>query len=81
MRVALLSGAFLTLAIVMGEFTISLYLARPAFAPYLSNLGRASIYEPAAVSLISFGLTWVAMVVLTLIARRGRTGVTVVGAR
>jgi putative spermidine/putrescine transport system permease protein len=80
-RVALLSGAFLTLAIVMGEFTISLYLARPAFAPYLSNLGRSNIFEPAAVSLISFGLTWVAMVAITIIGRRGRSGVTIVGGR
>ena len=31
LRVALLSGAFLTLAIVIGEFTIANFLARPAF--------------------------------------------------
>ena len=35
LRVALLSGAFLTLAIVVGEFTIATFLARPAFGPYL----------------------------------------------
>ena len=29
------SGAFLTLAIVIGEFTIATFLARPAFGPYL----------------------------------------------
>ena len=40
LRVALLSGAFLTLAIVVGEFTIASYLARKAFGPYLSLLGR-----------------------------------------
>ena len=33
LRVALLSGAFLTLAIVVGEFTIASFLARPAFGP------------------------------------------------
>ena len=32
-------GAFLTLAIVIGEFTIASFLARPAFGPYLSLLG------------------------------------------
>ena len=31
LRVALLSGAFLTLAIVVGEFTIATFLARPTF--------------------------------------------------
>ena len=39
LRVALLSGAFLTLAIVIGEFTIASFLARPAFGPYLILLG------------------------------------------
>ena len=62
LRVALLSGAFLTLAIVIGEFTIATFLARPAFGPYLSLLGGNQGYEPAAVSLISFGLTWLAMI-------------------
>ena len=61
LRVALLSGAFLTLAIVVGEFTIANFLARPAFGPYLSLLGGNTPYEPAAVALISFGLTWIAM--------------------
>ncbi len=37
-RAALLAGAFLTLAIVLGEFTIATFLARPAFAPCL-NIG------------------------------------------
>ena len=40
LRVALLSGAFLTLAIVIGEFTIATFLARPAFGPYLSAAGH-----------------------------------------
>lgn len=81
LRTAALSGAFLTLAIVVGEFTIASALARPAFGPYLSLLGRDKIYEPAAVSLISFGLTWLAMIFLALVARGGRTRVQVGGAR
>lgn len=75
LRTAALSGAFLTLAIVVGEFTIASALARPAFGPYLSLLGRDKIYEPAAVSLISFGITWMAMVFLALVARGSRTRV------
>jgi putative spermidine/putrescine transport system permease protein len=80
-RVAILSGAFLTLAIVMGEFTIAAFLARPSFGPYLSRLANFGTYEPAAVALISFGLTWLLMVMLALVARRGRSRVTVVGGR
>ncbi|GAC1664954.1 MAG: ABC transporter permease [Candidatus Limnocylindrales bacterium] len=71
LRVAILSGAFLTLAIVIGEFTLANYLARPAFGPYLSRLGQNSSYEPAAVSLISFGLTWIAMGVIAFLGRSG----------
>jgi putative spermidine/putrescine transport system permease protein len=81
LRVALLSGAFLTLAIVVGEFTIANYLARPAFGPYLSLLGGNKAYEPAAVSLISFGLTWLAMGMISLIGRSGPSRVSLAGTR
>ncbi len=80
-RVALLSGAFLTLAIVIGEFTIASFLARPAFGPYLSLLGNSLAYEPAAVTIISFGLTWLAMIMIAWIGRGGQTRVAVRGAR
>jgi putative spermidine/putrescine transport system permease protein len=79
-RVALLSGAFLSLAIVIGEFTMAVYLARPAFGPYLALLGANRTYEPAAVSLISFGVTWLAMIAIALIGRGSRTRIQVGGA-
>lgn len=81
LRVALLSGAFLTLAIVIGEFTIATFLARPAFGPYISLLGGNKAYEPAAVSLISFGLTWFAMIMISFLGRSGSGRVQVAGAR
>ena len=81
LRVAVLSGAFLTLAIVVGEFTIASFLARPAFGPYISELGERKPFEPASVSLISFGLTWLAMIALTLLGRGRGTRVQVAGAR
>jgi putative spermidine/putrescine transport system permease protein len=81
LRVALLSGAFLTLAIVMGEYTIASFMVRPAFGPYLSLLGRDKAFEPAAVSIISFGLTWLAMGLIALFGRGSRQSVQVAGAR
>jgi putative spermidine/putrescine transport system permease protein len=82
LRTSLLSGAFLTLAIVIGEYTIAQVLARNvAFAPYLSLLGRNQPYTPAAVSLISFGLTWLAMILIAFLGRGSRTRVQVAGAR
>jgi putative spermidine/putrescine transport system permease protein len=80
LRVALLSGAFLTLAIVVGEFTIATFLARPAFGPYISLIGGNQAYQPAAVSLISFGLTWIAMGLLAVIGRDSRTKIQIAGA-
>jgi putative spermidine/putrescine transport system permease protein len=83
LRTALLSGAFLTLAIVIGEYTIAQVLARSqAFGPYLSLLGRGSQpYQPAAVTLISFGLTWLAMVAIAFLGRSTRQRIQVAGAR
>jgi putative spermidine/putrescine transport system permease protein len=81
LRPYLISGAFLTLAIVMGEYTIASFLARPAFGPYLSLLGRNRAYEPAAVALISFAITWIAMGLIGLVARGSRTRIQVAGAR
>jgi putative spermidine/putrescine transport system permease protein len=80
LRVALLSGAFLSLAIVIGEFTMAVYLARPAFGPYLQLLGANRAYEPAAVSLISFGVTWLAMIAIAMLGRQSRTRIQVGGA-
>ena len=80
-RVAVLSGAFLTLAIVIGEFTIATFLARPAFAPYLGLLGDADPFRQAAVALVSFGLTWIAMIIISLLGRGSQTRITVGGAR
>jgi putative spermidine/putrescine transport system permease protein len=80
LRVALLSGAFLSLAIVIGEYTMASYLARPAFGPYLQNLGANRTYEPAAVTLISFGLTWLAMIAISLFGRGSRIRIQVGGA-
>ncbi len=81
LRTSLLSGAFLTLAIVIGEYTIANFLARPAFGPYLSLLGQNQPFQPAAVALISFGLTWAAMGMIAFLGRGAGTRVQVAGAR
>jgi len=67
--VAILSGAFLTFAIVIGEFTIASLLNRPAFGPYLVTVGTNRAYEPAALAVISFLLTWGAMGMINVLGR------------
>jgi putative spermidine/putrescine transport system permease protein len=80
LRVAILSGAFLTLAIVIGEFTVANFLARPMFAVYLQLISGNLAYEPAAMALMSFAMTWAAMGVIALIGRGGGRRVELVGA-
>ncbi|MCE7858391.1 MAG: ABC transporter permease [Chloroflexi bacterium CFX2] len=67
-RSALLSGALLTFAIVVGEVTLATFLGVNAFGPYLFLLGQHRAYEPAALSFISFLLTWAAMGLLQLVS-------------
>lgn len=68
-RVALLSGSFLTFAIVIGEYVLAAFLARPAFAPYMALLGQNKAYEPAALSIISLALTWALIGLIQYIGR------------
>ncbi|MGO4851337.1 ABC transporter permease [Phaeovulum sp. W22_SRMD_FR3] len=67
--VAVLSGAFLTFAIVIGEFVLAALLNRPAFGPYLQLIGANRAYEPAALAVISFGITWACMGLIQLVTR------------
>ena len=68
-RVAILSGAFVTFAIVVGEYILAQYLAKPAFAPYMAYQIQQQAYGPAAMAIISFALTWAAMGIINLIGR------------
>ena len=67
--VAVLSGAFLTLAIVIGEFTIASLLNQQVFGVYMQNIGANRAYEPAALSIIAFVLTWGAMGMIAFLGR------------
>ena len=70
--VAILSGAFLTFAIVIGEYVLAALLNRPAFGPYMVWMGGNRAYEPAALAVVAFGLTWAAMAVVQTLARRAK---------
>jgi putative spermidine/putrescine transport system permease protein len=68
-RSALLSGAFLTFAIVIGEFTLASLLNRPAFGPYLQLIGANRAYEPSALAIIAFFVTWACMGLIQIFGR------------
>ncbi len=67
-RAAIVSGAFLTFSICLGEFAIASLLNRNAFGPYLVQLGQDRAYEPAALAIMSFALTWVLMALMQAFA-------------
>ncbi|GGE00826.1 spermidine/putrescine ABC transporter permease [Aureimonas endophytica] len=69
-RSAVLSGAFLTFAIVIGEFVFASLLNRPGFGPYLQNVGANRAYEPAALTIVAFAVTWGCMGALQLLGGR-----------
>jgi putative spermidine/putrescine transport system permease protein len=66
-RAAILSGAFLTFAIVIGEFTMASLLNRPAFGPYLQLIGANRAYEPSALAIIAFLITWACMGLINVV--------------
>ena len=72
-RVAILSGAFLTFAIVIGEFTMASLLDRPAFGPYLQLIGANRAYEPSALAIITLTITWACMGLIQLFGRSRAT--------
>jgi putative spermidine/putrescine transport system permease protein len=67
LRTALLSGALLTFAIVVGEVVLASYLGVAAFGPYLFLLGQHRAFEPAALTFATFLLTWIAMGIIQLV--------------
>ncbi|HTP57542.1 MAG TPA: ABC transporter permease subunit [Spirochaetia bacterium] len=69
MRAALLSAAFLTFSIVIGELTLAVMLAWPAFGPYMAQVGRNYAYEPAALSIVSFLITWGLIALMQILSR------------
>lgn len=69
LRVAILSGVFLTFAIVMGEFTFASLLSWPAFGPYMEEIGAMVAYTPQALSVVSFLITWACIGAIQRLAR------------
>ena len=81
-RTAALAGSFLALAIVMGEFTIANIAHFNTFPLFLQYTNETQAYPAAALTLLSFGITWAAMLSLLVVGRkRGARAAVIVGAR
>ncbi len=71
--VSILNGAFITFALVMGEFTIASLLSQPMFGPYMNEISSRKVYEPSALAILSFALTWGCILIIQRLGR-GRAG-------
>jgi putative spermidine/putrescine transport system permease protein len=67
--VAVLSGAFLTFAIVIGEYVFAALLNVNTFGPYMVWMGSNRAYEPSALAVIAFVITWACIGLMQLVTR------------
>jgi putative spermidine/putrescine transport system permease protein len=84
LRAAVINGAFLTLTIVLGEFTLAQLMQFTSFNVYIAGVGRSNGTNAAALSVIAFAVTWVLMLLLLLVVGRSggrRRAPTIGGAR
>ncbi len=82
LRVAILSSAFLTLATVIGEYTIASFMVGiKAFGPYMSLIGQNRTYESSSLAIISFLVTWGFMGLIQLFNRGRADTSSLAGAR
>ena len=73
LRIAILSGSLISFALVMGELILGDFLVRPALGPYMVLVGRDKAYEPAALAIISYALTWVCLGLIQYFSRGRNT--------
>ncbi|MFE7777368.1 ABC transporter permease [Streptomyces sp. NPDC057445] len=73
LRAALLNASFLTLALVLGEFTVASLLGFQPFAVWIVQASGSDARLSVAVSLLSLLLTWVLLLALTTLGGGRRT--------
>jgi putative spermidine/putrescine transport system permease protein len=73
-RSAVLSAAFLTVALVLGEFTIASLLNRTNVQVAINFLGKSSATMSVAVSLAALLLAFILLLLLSLLGGRRRDG-------
>lgn len=69
LRTSILSSAFLTITLVLGEYTMASLLLFNTFAVYVEYTGETKANPAAALAIISFVLTWAAMLVVLYFSR------------
>jgi putative spermidine/putrescine transport system permease protein len=82
LRAAILSALFLTITLVMGEYTMASVLLFNTFPVWLYQIGNEQANQAAALAVISLVLTWAALLAIVILGgRQGRRNTQIAGAR
>ncbi|GEC03989.1 ABC transporter permease [Streptomyces spinoverrucosus] len=73
LRGALLNASFLTLALVLGEYTVAQLLGFQPFAVWIVNISGSQAQMSVAVAVLSLLVTWALLLALTVFGGRSRT--------
>lgn len=73
LRTSVLNGAFLTVALVLGEFTIASILGFETFPTWIVRISGSEPKMSVAVSVLSLVLTWVLLLLISALDRRRGT--------
>ena len=76
---AVVSGALLSFSIVMGEFVFASLFGYNTFPIYLFGEGQARPNKAAAVTILSFAITWLALGLIQMLSRRAPGAAPAVG--
>ena len=69
LRTAVFSASFLTIALVLGEFTIANLMLYPTFPTWIVTVGQTDAGVSVAVSLLALVITWAILMVLSALDR------------
>ena len=73
LRTSVLNAAFLTLALVMGEYTIAVILGFETFPTWIVRISGSQPQLSVAVSVLSLVITWVLLLMISALDRRRGT--------
>ena len=73
LRTSVLNAAFLTLALVMGEYTIAVILGFETFPTWIVRISGSAPQLSVAVSVLSLLMTWVLLLLISALDRRRGT--------
>jgi ABC-type spermidine/putrescine transport system permease subunit II len=73
LRTSVLNAAFLTVALVMGEYTVAVILGFETFPTWIVRISGSQPQLSVAVSVLSLGMTWVLLLLISALDRRRGT--------